>query len=343
LMAAVPFASWPAMWVRPLSVLSGMFAGVHEHVEDPHLLPVFFAGEIYRHTRPSVFFYPVTLAFDSSFVTLTLALLAVGHYTLWRRRMRLRLEPLGFWLLTAYAFFFTVQMALGAKQWGRYLLPVHLVLELLAAVGLVGLISLMAEATGARGARGAQATVLAGLAVGLQALVAATHLPNYGAHHNYLLGGNLAAAHVVSVAGEDEGVTDVADYLNRQPRARPLRIATDQRTGPHLRQYFSGRCVYGSRMRADYHLFELPLIQRGLYAHQWRSAWRMYRNRTPRLVVTFDGVEVLWLYATSPSESTRRTVVSYGWNGWIGIAWLWTAVLTLTTVWALRRHCRKPE
>jgi hypothetical protein len=68
-----------------------------------------------------------------------LALVALGHYTLRRKRGKLPLQPITFWLLVAFAFFFTLQMTLGASQHSRYVLPAFVILEVLAAVGLVGL------------------------------------------------------------------------------------------------------------------------------------------------------------------------------------------------------------
>ena len=44
-------------------------------------------------------------------------------------------------MLVAYAFFFTVQMTIGAAQVSRYITPALVALEVLAAVGLVGVLN----------------------------------------------------------------------------------------------------------------------------------------------------------------------------------------------------------
>jgi hypothetical protein len=187
------------MWVDPVGVLHRLVKGSAENALQPHGQPIFFAGQLFSEHAPGPFFYPVTLAFDTSFITLTLALVGVGHYTIWRRRTRPPLDGVAFWLLMAYAACLTLGMSLAGKQvGGRYLLPVHLVLELAAAIGLVGLVYLATRSAG-RGRRWARPLFSVGtivLVVLLQALVALSYAPDYGAHHNHLLGGNRVADEV---------------------------------------------------------------------------------------------------------------------------------------------------
>lgn len=339
LMLALPFLFWPAMWVKPIVVLRKVFGGLFSTGTKPHPHPVFLAGHVYVKDRPGVLFYPLTIAFKSTFVTLTLGLLALGHYTLWHRRVRPPLRPLQFWLLVVYAFFFVVQMSLGSKLFAQYVLPTHLALELMAAVGLVGFASLIKRVVVERGFHSARRApaLLMGLAVGLQASVALIFAPDYGAHHNYLLGGNRVAVNVVQVAERNEGMLDVAEYLYSQGDLESRRLATVFPLVESIIQYFPGEIKYGMSNEADYYLFGRATMQRQLAPQFWEEAWETFRYQTPRMVVRFDGVEYLWLYEPEAADAGQPIVVERGWSGFIGLAWLWTLALLATLVWSLRR------
>jgi hypothetical protein len=343
-MAVVPFALWPPMWVKPLFVLGTIFAGTNQHVLQPHPMPRFFAGQLHTGERPNILFYPVSLAFNSTFVTLTLSLMAIGFYTVLRRRIRPPLRPTLFWLLAAYAGFFTLQMTIAAKQTPRYVLPVHLALDVLAGVGGVGLVDLMRRAATVRPGRlaGAPISALAGLVIGLQALVALAYAPHYGTHHNHLLGGNRVAVKVIEIMLQDEGLVYVAEYLNRQPDAESLRVGTPSwRLFIALKlQSFPGKVLEGMAPDADYYLFDRDDLQRGIQPDMWEAAWETYRSRPAQVVVTFDGVEYLWLYAVEPAEPGEQIVIRRGGIALVGLAWAWAVGLSALVAWAIRRNGR---
>lgn len=330
--AALPFALWPAMWVEPLRVLREMIGGTVSHVTDPHPLPRFFNGRIYVDTRPGILFYPAIMAFNSSFVTLVLCLAALGCYTLWRRRARPVLPPVTFWLLVAYVFFFTLQMALGAKQSDRYNMPAQLALEILAAVGLVGASGLIQPALSRN-----LAPPLTAVAIGLQALVTLPFMPDYGAHRNYLLGGNRIAVNVIEFTGQNEGVLYVSDYLSRQPQPESLAVAVSFPLDTSLMQYFPGQIVGDMAVEADYYLFNRVTLQRGLDTQAWRAAWERYNHNPPQLTVSFDGVDYLWLYAAHPSPTVQPVTIRRGWVGFTALAWGVTLVFVAALAWGLRR------
>jgi 4-amino-4-deoxy-L-arabinose transferase-like glycosyltransferase len=342
LMMALPFALWPAMWVKPLFVLTDMFARTKYYALNPHIYSRFFAGRLYLGERPGVFFYPATLAFSSTFLTLTLSLTALGHYTLWRNRIRPPLRPLTFWLLIAYTFCFAIQMTISAKQRPSYVLPAHLALNVMAGVGIVGLVAMIRQAATAQCTRLARILIpaLLVLVVGLQASVALSYAPYYGAHHNHLLGGNRVAVKVIEIMSQNEGITYVSDYLNRQPNAELSEVGTSSwYIFMSLKlQCFPGKVILGMPDSADYYLFDLEAMQRDFEPELWKTAWETYRSQTPRVVVTFDGVGYLWLYAAQPAGPHQQVVIRRGWEGFIGLAWVWTVGLVAVLNWALNAY-----
>jgi len=338
--AALAFALWPAMWVDPLGTLQKVVLETRAQVSNPVPQSIFLAGRLYVGEDPGPLFYAVTLAFNSTFVTLTLGLVALGFYTVWRKRVTSPpVQPLTFWLLVAYAVFFTIQMSLGGKRYGRYVLPTHLAMEVLGAVGLVGLTGLLQRAVADHRPRLARALpgALAGLAIGLQALVTLPFAPDYGAHHNYLLGGNQVAVRVMEIVERNEGMLFVGDYLSRQPGAASQQLVTWFPVYGSALQYFPGEVEQGTAAsEGDYYVFGLATMQRQYRPERWEARWNALREKPPRLVVSYDGVEFIWLYAAQDAETDQTIVKRRGWAGFTGMAWAWTVGMAATLVWALR-------
>ncbi len=337
-MAALPLALWPAMWVQPGLVLQSIVSGAGEHVARGHGLARFFAGQYYAGQRPPILFYPATLLFNMTAVTLTLSAAAAGLYLFVPRRFKPPLPPLIFWLLAAYAFFFTVQMSIGAKQFDRYLLPTHVMLEVLAAAGAASLASLLQSRlpAGGRLARLTPAGMMAA-ALLLQAATALNYAPNFSAHHNALVGGNRVAVTVIELVGETEGANYVIDYLNQQPQPRRLTVGAGWPLNIYLGDFFAGEVVRDLRRDSEYYVFNLSAFQRELEQHEWRPRWDELSGQPPQLVVRIDGVDFFWVYAASPEDAHATRVIGPD-GGWlIALAWLWAASLAAAAGWALHR------
>jgi hypothetical protein len=88
---------------------------------------------------------------------------------------------------------------------------------------------------------------------------------------------------------------------------------------------------------SDYWLFSVNLFQQQIFVRQWQPALdRVQAERIkPALVVSFDGVEALWLYpiqATPPNADTIRIDYELPWLP--VVAWIWTATLVAVMAWA---------
>jgi 4-amino-4-deoxy-L-arabinose transferase-like glycosyltransferase len=331
LMAALPFLLWPAMWVRPLYVMNEMYGSIISHASNVHKNPRFFAGELYSSGRsPNRLFYPVVLAFDSSFVTFSLAIVGIVLYSLRKNEEGDGLWPMVFWLLVAYLVFFIVQMTLGDKQDQRYILPAFPALDVLAAGGLVAVIRWVRPRIGRWAGPG-----LIGAAIFMQALAVLPYAPHYGAVHNHLWGGNRGAVHVLELGDQHDGILYAARYLEQHADRESDLVGTTIRLRDSLVQYYPGHNVRTADDTPDaaYYLFSLIQRQRDLDPDQWAETWARFEGQPPALAVRFDGVEYLTLFAAA-SEVASPEVVRRGGLWLTGVAWLWTAGLVGLIVWA---------
>ncbi len=345
LMVGLIYCLWPAMWVKPIRTPGAVFLLSTNKVITTHPNPTFFAGRIYSPDEsPNRLFWLVSLGLNSSFLTLTLCLVTLGGYTLWKKRWKPSLRPQSFWLLFAYLFFFLLQLTLSNKQMQRYLLPVHLAMEILAGVGLVGFISLLKNAVGDDHLKLQRAISisLAVIVTGLQIGLLIPYAPDYGAYHNQLLGGNRAALRMIEIGIGNEGTQHVGEYLANYA-GDDQQVGTVGLVPESLWQYFPGEIAAGMSEEDNFYLFHTAYRQRYLFPEQWESTWDEYVDREPQLLILFDGVEYLRMYAAQPAANQYPTVtVDRGWQGLLIIAWVWTGVLAAGIAWALR-HLRREQ
>ncbi len=334
--AGLPFALWPAMWVGAPAVLSKMFGGAIEHIGRAHIVPRFFAGRVHYGESPGWAFYPAMLTYHSTFVTITLLIVALGYYLLQIKRAKKPLTPTNFWLLVAYLVFFIIQMGLGAKKDKRYIVPADPILNILATAGLIGAVDLIRQAFSERAKRISRIlpTLATGLAIALQAAAVLPYAPDCGAHRNHLLGGNRGALNVVGVMGQNEGVIAVSRYLSQQPEPGAKFVGVTYPLHFSLPQYFPGRIERGMPPDADYYLFSYVTMQRALDNEIWQPVWEALQEQKPLIVVSYDGVDYLWLYARDPSTANATTgYVRHGGSSLIGLAWLWTISWVVALIW----------
>lgn len=333
--SAATFGLWPAMWADPLQTLSNMLHAVDIHATAPHPNDRFFAGRIFTpDDPPNRLFYLVVLAFDSSFVELTLAIVALVAYGLWHKRLKLPMPSLTFWLVAAYVGFFAVQMTLGTKQDQRYLLPALVGLVVLAGLGLSALVTLLKERWGTTRLQKRWWSLLGGGTIALQALAGLPYFPDYGAHHNHLLGGNRTAQAVLELADQNEGIYYVGQYLSLRADADKDIIGTTENIAISAAQIYGG--AIHTDFSGDYLIINVNHRQRNLQADDWKPALQAYTPDEAHLIVTYDGVNYIELYASNSIEALPESSVQRG-GVWLTVAaGVWTAFLIGGIVWAFR-------
>ncbi|MFQ5577247.1 MAG: ArnT family glycosyltransferase, partial [Anaerolineae bacterium] len=261
--AAATFALfWPAMWVIPGQALHTIYAIGFKYASGGHAKGVFFLGNSMQDPGP--LFYPVTWLFRTNLwqmAGLAAAAVALGS------KFKVRgwgdaLSPRGFgdhfglllWA-AAFLFFFMLEMTLGEKKQGRYILPIYPMLDVVAAAGLAWLVR-------ARRKEIRWGLAAAVLAVNLGLVVWSA--PYYFAYYNPLAGGAPVAARAMTI-GWGDGLDKAAAWLNSKPDAAALKVASWY--GSTFAPYFRGETIRysdqkGNALAGDYIVFYVNQRQR---------------------------------------------------------------------------------
>ena len=276
------FLLWPAMWVDPLGTIHGVLDTAFGFAAIPGGTSDFFLGK--SVANPGLWFYPVALAFRTT--PLVMLGLAVALPLLFVGRKALKGNLVA---LLAYACLFTILMTLGAKKFDRYMLPVILALDIVAAWGLVELGKLARQHLEFRVWSLGFGICIALLL--LQAILVLSYHPHYLAYYNPLLGGTSRAIQVLPV-GWGEGMDLAARYLNQKEDAESLCVATGGIPGfaPLFKGQTEGLTEH-NLATADYAVLYVSDIQQDSPA---RAA--LYEQQQPEHVVNIHGVGYAWIY-----------------------------------------------
>ena len=283
--ALVFFLLWPALWVDPLGTIQGMLDTAFGYAATPHATSEFFMGKAVADPGP--WFYPVALAFRTTPLAVlgllvTLPLLFAG-----RKAERGSLSA-----LLAYACLFTILMTMGAKKFDRYMLPVILALDIVAAWGLVELGKL--EVGSWKLEIGHWSLVIGHWLIVLFLLQAGhviSYHPYYLAYYNPLVGGLSRAVQVLPV-GWGEGMDLAARYLNQKEDALNLRVATGGIPGfaPLFKGQTEGLTEH-NLATADYAILYVSDVQQNS-----PGTADLYGQRQPEHVVNIHSVDYAWIY-----------------------------------------------
>jgi 4-amino-4-deoxy-L-arabinose transferase-like glycosyltransferase len=225
-------ALYPAMWVRPIETLGGIF-GLASFLSANAVRPTFFDGQYQLNHGAS--FYPTALAFRlTPVVVVGLIAALIGAMVLaWRNRRRAARDEQGIadpspstlvqiMLLLAFTVLFIVMLTPAAKKYDRYMLPAEAMLILIAAWGI-----------GQIRSRWVQMIAVIGAVV-----LVAINWPYLLMHYNALLGGAMEAQKHFAV-GWGEGLGAAANWINAQQDGLQSAVATT--AIPSFAPIFSGQ------------------------------------------------------------------------------------------------------
>lgn len=235
---------WPAMWVDPLNTLKLIFSQAAAYAIGGHENITFFNGHIYAVGDSAWNFYPISFIWRSTPIVLIGLGLAFLALIMHRRLGIPKLQKLIMLNLILYIAFFTIMMSLADKKFDRYLLPAHLVCDLIAAFGWVKLAEIVTSRLADRIStryRQLSMMIFFGALIAIQLMGVLQTYPYYLNYYNPLLGGSDKAGDVMMV-GWGEGLDLAANYLNEQPSAENLRVISWYGEGP-LSYFFKGQTV----------------------------------------------------------------------------------------------------
>ena len=295
-------ALWPAMWVAPRWTLTQVFDISGDYATQGHSSPVFFNGQIYNGD-PGFWFYPINYLWRTTPLVMIGIVLLVGAF-LWRgsiaRQRTVVLTVLG---LVAFALFFNIFMTLAAKKFDRYLLPIFMPLDFVAAMGWVALLTGLATWQKATWGRYAAAGVAVG-AIGLQAGLAINTFPYYMNYYNPVMGGPAKAEEVMFI-GWGEGLDEAARYLNQITDPATTVVASWYERGPFSFFYDGTSASNRYIWEADYSV---------IYNHQWqrelpnRRMMAYFDTLTPVHTVNLDGIDYVKIYDMQGVPNSDYTV-----------------------------------
>ena len=289
---------WPAMWSDPAGSLLRMATEMEAYVEG-HVNANFFLGA--PTDDPGIFFYPVAVFFR---ITPAVVIGLVAALVFYVRREWIFADVRTRRTIRALTFFvvvFVVAMTIPAKKFDRYVLPVFLALDVIAAIGWLVLAQLPwrigAKAWQRRLRAISPTAALLSIAFLLHGVFTLFTYPYYLTYFNPLAGGSRTAPHVLFV-GWGEGLDEAARWLNAQPGSENFRIAAWYADGPF--SYFSdGEAVpmgYSSPLSwldTDYAVTYINQWQRQLPSPE-AVAW--FEAQTPAHEVRKDGLTLARVY-----------------------------------------------
>ncbi|MGB0383684.1 MAG: phospholipid carrier-dependent glycosyltransferase [Ardenticatenaceae bacterium] len=310
-MALLTFvALWPALWVAPIATLSKMTHMMQYYASSGHGNGNYFLGQITRD--PGMLFYPVHYLYRMT--PLTFFGLGMAAVVWWRSKERRIIN-----ILVAFALFFTLFISLIAKQNDRYLLPIFLPLDVVAAWGWVALVDWIKEkfapslpfAASRRCPElvegGSLVTsCLLGLLLLLHGVPGLRHAPYYLTYYNPMFGGLTGASSRLTV-GWGEGLEQAAAWLNGQAfdklRAPPVsemrRVLSWYENGP-FSYYFQGQVGSLTEDWNPYSWCDTDMVV--TYINQWQrhlpneEAHHYFSQRTPNQKIELAGLEYARIY-----------------------------------------------
>ncbi len=283
--------------VSASQTLWSVFEKVNWAVTTPHEVAHFFFGKVVYD--PGWLFYLLMLTLKSTPLMLPLAI--VGCILLWKQRNGSAETERHFktgLALVAGIVLFTVCLSATSKKFSRYLLPVFLMLEILAAIGFVEGLRWFYIAVCSRFATAAtekSKTTLVVLACivffFIQVLPVLARYPYYGTYYN-LCWKATDITKIVTV-GDASGLDLAAKYLNQKPNADRMFVQVSPLAMEYVRHYFQGfapRGDIGIERPPAYEVVYIRDSQIKLVPQEGTRGGELEH------VITLNGIDLVWIY-----------------------------------------------
>ena len=296
-------ATWPAMWVDPIQVISKVFGMAETYASVGHDSDIFFNGQIIAGSDFNLryfYFYPLTFLWRATpVVIIGLFAFVLGFINKSKPLAKPDIRWFSTVLLIA-SIVFTLGMTLGQKKFDRYLIPAYPPLDILAGLGWVVCIIWVKNRLSNRASTYAVGFISAFVIV-FQAGSSLYLFPNMMAYYNPLMGGGRKAPQVMQI-GWGEGLDQAALYLNQKPDAENLVVSSWYSLGS-FSFFFNGKVVNipsGVVIDSDWqaiHSSDYIVI----YVHEWQrnlpaELLSELANKTPEHSIWINGIEYVRIY-----------------------------------------------
>jgi hypothetical protein len=294
-------AFWPAIWVTPITVWQTVFDWIDQSAEVGQVSSTLLPNFSGRLPDLGLFFYPTNWLLK----TTPLMMLGFLFFIPWWRNES-KNSPARWWTtrLWLWIVLFSLMLTLGDKRDGRYLLPIYFALCILAAFGLKMVYEQLNKVWPLRPNTPFFRPNVYQIGFGLLLLgFSLTYYPYYLTYYNPLVGGSWLAPRLIRV-GWGDGMEEAAAWLNRQPNATQLRVATiiEQSFWP----FFAGQITDHDSAKthsADYVLNYHRQIQNNV---PFPEFWQYYQARSPAYKLRVAGIDYLWLHKEPPLATVSR-------------------------------------
>ena len=299
---------WPEMWVDPIGTITASIRRVSRHTRGG-------AEEIFG-SAPGENKYLIDWSFATSYIrwyfwrstpVILFGLIAAG-VAYFRRiaffeQQKLRRMVAG---LVVYSIVFFLAVAYTSTKANRYLIPIYLPMDLIAATGWVA-VAIWLKDKFVQPARKYVLPAVFAAAVIVQIFLAVRTHPYYFTYFNPLLGGSKTAGEVIPRGiGLGEGLDAAASYLNAKKESQDIKVMSWYHVGP-FSYYFSG-ITRGISSVNEFPKERLVAISRVdylvTYVNQWKrripeKLFDALDSITPEHVIWINEIEYVRIYKVS--------------------------------------------
>lgn len=277
---------WPEMWADPIGIINQIITLPFRLIGDTQ--EIFFGGAAEQSEFGFNFVY--AFRYITSYIWHTTPIILfglLGALIAYFRRASLFAEQKVRYLIHALMLFvlvFVVPMSITGATSNRYIIPVYLPLNLVAALGWVGIATWIQELLPKTFRKYAVTSLLVGVVLFQTFLAVRTH-PYYFSYFNPLLGGSRTAGELFeSGIGLGEGLDQAARYLNAKPESEKLRVRSWYYSGP-FSYFFLGE-TKGISERNEWTQNRVADLRRTDYLVTYINQWK---RRIPAKL--FDALE----------------------------------------------------
>lgn len=333
------FSLWPAMWVIPWETLTLVYDYTTRKV-GAEGINLFFMGQTYANADPGPIFYPFVFLMRLTPLALLGLTFYLSRFTYHVSRITFsRTEnntpspdpstTKGSFILVVYILVYAVAMSLGSHKQDRYLMPIFLSVDILAAMGWIYLWDwVRSRKYGVRSREYSDTRptpylgwTISAILILIQLATVLPHHPYYYSYFNPLMGDGQTAVRTMRV-GWGEGMDQVGAYLAAKPNSRNLVVAS---RFTHNMLGFKGQLISlglnGRWTQADYIVLYIQQVQRRQEPSPGFIDY--FQARSPEKVITIGGIDYAWIYAapfTTPANpdtsviANQAALVGYSWE-----------------------------